>query len=127
MAMLARGKRAPTHNVILYALLAIVWVGLGVVALAGWLPGNPTAGEVHLARELGAAGVFVGWMHAWCIRNYERRLGVHLGLMVFAALFAAIHWYDWTVDRRDLSSPVVSSVPLLLLAAMLGSSRTRTG
>jgi hypothetical protein len=116
--------RMRTLHLALYGLLALLWTVLGVGGLAGLLPGNPTAEEVHLARELGAAAVFVGWMHAWCMRNYERRLPVHLGLTLFAALFAAIHWHDWIGEQRSLASPLVSSLPFLVLASMLVPSAT---
>ena len=83
------------------------------------------ARRAHLLRELGAAIVFVGLMHLWCIRNYERRLPVHSGLLVFAALFAVIHWREWMLGAREWTSPVVNSVPLVVLAAMLPGRRER--
>ena len=110
-------------NQLLYALFALLWIGLGVGALAGLQSGNPPVEEVHLGRELGAAVVFVGFMHAWCLVHYERRIAVHLGLMLFAVLFAGIHWYDWAGGRRGIVSPLVNSIPLVVLAVMLRRGR----
>ena len=46
----------------------------------------------HLIREQGAEGVFIGIMAIWCFFNFERCRPVHLALLLFAALFAGIHW-----------------------------------
>ena len=46
----------------------------------------------HLAREEGAAFVFVGCMLLWCVRHFDRRRAVHLAMILFTGLMAAIHW-----------------------------------
>jgi uncharacterized membrane protein len=73
----------------------------------------------HLVREQGAGFVFIGLMALWCLLRPDARRGVHLALVVFTALFAAIHWYAFAVDRRNLVSPLVNSVPVTVLLISL--------
>ena len=77
----------------------------------------------HLVREEGALGVFVGLMAFWCLLHFEQRRPVHLALLLFAALFAAIHWAEYFQGRRHLLSPMANSVPFLALAATLPIGR----
>lgn len=72
----------------------------------------------HVLREGGAGGIFVGLMSIWCIFNYERRAAVHYFLIVFAFLMAAIHWFDYLTGHRQLMSPLINSVPLIVLLVM---------
>jgi hypothetical protein len=77
----------------------------------------------HILREQGAAAIFIGLMAFWCIFNYERRRGVHYGLMVFAFLLAAIHWGDHFAGHLPWISPVYNSVPFAVLLAMAALDR----
>jgi len=98
--------------------------GTLAVAAGGYSVFGPVEGTVeerHLLRELGAGGVFIGLMAFWCLANFERRRAVTLALMVFAALFAGIHWHEWLLDRRTILSPLLNTVPLAALA--LGAPR----
>lgn len=72
----------------------------------------------HIFREQAAMAIFVGCMFLWCIFNYERRTPVHLCLMGFAFLLAAIHWFDYLTGHLNWMSPVYNTVPFILLAAM---------
>jgi hypothetical protein len=110
-------------NQVLYGVLALLWIALGTGALVGLAPAEHTAEEIHVTRELGAATVFLGFMHAWCIRNRGRRRAVHFGLMLFAALFAGIHWRDWAVGLRTLPSPLLNSLPFALLLLIAWNDR----
>lgn len=69
----------------------------------------------HLVREQGAGFVFIGLMALWGLLRPDARRGVHLALVVFTALFAAIHWYAFALDQRNLVSPLVNSVPVTVL------------
>jgi hypothetical protein len=71
----------------------------------------------HLVREQGAEGVFIGLMALWCLAHFAQRRPVHYALLVFASLFALIHWAEYLGGRRPLASPLVNSVPFLLLIA----------
>lgn len=75
-----------------------------------------TALTTHLVREQAAGGVFIGAMALWCFFHFERRRPVHLALLLFTALFAAIHWAEYVIARRALVSPLVNSAPFALLA-----------
>jgi hypothetical protein len=75
-----------------------------------------TATTTHLVREQAAGGVFVGAMALWCFFQFQRRRPVHLALLLFTALFAAVHWAEYLSARRTLVSPLVNSAPFALLA-----------
>ena len=82
----------------------------------------------HIFREEGAAAIFVGLMSLWCIFNYERRRSVHYFLIVFAVLIAAIHWFDYFAGHLPWMSPLINSVPFIVLTTMavLSGSRDST-
>ncbi len=104
-----------------YALIGALAVLLGVAALL--MPALALPPEAHspltahLIREQGAEGVFIGLMAFWCLAHFEQRRPVHYALLLFSALFASIHWAEYFANRRHLLSPLVNSVPFLLLGA----------
>jgi len=116
-------------NQIIYGLFGAVAILLGVAVLV--FPGVLTSEEertlpmIHVLREEGAAGVFVGLMSLWCIFNYEKRAAVHYFLIVYTFLMAAIHWFDYLTGHRHLISPLVNTVPLLVLSIMAVAGRLR--
>ena len=77
----------------------------------------------HILREQGAAAIFVGLMAYWCIFNYERRRAVHYFLVVFALLLAVIHWHDHFAGHLRWTSPIVNTVPFVVLLIMAVFSR----
>jgi hypothetical protein len=79
----------------------------------------------HILREQGAAAIFVGLMALWCIFNYERRRAVHYFLMVFALLLAVIHWHDHFAWHLRWMSPIINTVPFVVLLIMAAFSRPR--
>lgn len=92
---------------------------LGVIA-----PGMfPLPTDSHFVREASAAAVFIGLMLLWCIPNYDRRHTVHAFFMILTLLMALIHWYEFFLDRRSWTSPIINSVPFLAFAAMVPTSR----
>jgi hypothetical protein len=103
----------------------------GVYAVFGWLailagvavlvqpsllirPGDPAV-VAHLLREEAAAFVFIGLMFLWARRHFSSRRPVHFSFMVFTALFAAVHWIDFFDDAGRIWSPLLNTVPFLLL------------
>ena len=97
---------------ILYGAAALLFpAGLESEAVESWR-------FAHILREQGAAAIFVGLMAFWCIFNYERRGVVHYFLMVFALLLAVIHWHDHFAGHLRWTSPIVNSVPLIVLLIM---------
>ena len=104
-----------------YGVFGALALGLGILALFNPALALPPDAHspltVHLIREQGAEGVFIGVMAGWCLFNFERRRPVHLALLLFAALFAAIHWAEYFNARRHLASPLLNSVPFVALLA----------
>jgi hypothetical protein len=103
----------------------------GVVALlrpAIILPDVYSHLAAHLIREEAACFIFVGLMFFWCFFHVDERRPVHLALLAFTAIFAGIHWADYLRDLRDLRSPLVNTLPVLILAvtAPWASNRRRT-
>jgi hypothetical protein len=115
-------KQMKKVNQIIYGIFGALVILIGVVSLMfqGLLisEAHRTLELSHILREGGAAGIFVGLMSIWCIFNYERRAAVHYFLIVFALLMAAIHWFDYFTGHRHLMSPLINSVPVLVLSVM---------
>jgi hypothetical protein len=80
-------------------------------------PDSYSPAAAHLVQEQAAGGVFIGLMALWCARHRELNRPVHLALLVFTFLFAAIHWMEFVHARRTIASPLVNSIPFLLLLA----------
>jgi hypothetical protein len=109
-----------TFTVMVYGLFGTMAIVAGLAALVMpslALPAGASTGLTnHLVREEAAAFVFIGLMFIWCLRNYERRHSVHFPLLVFIVLFAGVHWMDYVRDRADIMSPLVNTIPVILLA-----------
>jgi hypothetical protein len=107
-------------TVAVYGLFGTLAIAAGLVAFVAPAVALPpdavTPLTSHLTRELSSAFVFIGLMFFWCIRHYSQRRPVHVAFLVFIALFAGVHWQDYFTDRRDLISPLLNSVPVVLLA-----------
>ena len=103
----------------IYLIFGALAVLAGVAALAMpslILAENTTPLTSHLVREEAAAFVFIGLMFFWCLRHFAARGPVHFALLLFTVLFAGIHWFDYLGSRRSLVSPLVNTLPALLLA-----------
>jgi hypothetical protein len=104
-----------------YGLFGSLGVLLGIAVLLkpalALPPDSYSPVTAHLVREQGAEGVFIGLMALWCLAHFGQRRSVHYALLVFASLFALIHWAEYAGGRQQLASPLVNSVPLLLLVA----------
>ena len=114
-------------NKFIYGVFGVVAILLGVAVLV--FPNSLTSEAertlplVHVLREEGAAGVFIGLMSIWCIFNYEKRTVVHYFLIVYAFLMAAIHWFEYMTGHRHLMSPLLNSVPFAMFGVMALLSR----
>ena len=117
-------------NQIIYGIFGTLGILFGVVALLFPEMLISEAGRsglvIHILREEGAAGIFIGLMAIWCIFNYEKRVAVHYFLIVFAFLMAAIHWFDYLTGHRHLMSPLVNTAPFVVLVLMALMSRSQT-
>ena len=104
-----------------YGIFGTLAIGLGILALfkpAVALPSEAYSPlTAHLIREQGAQGVFIGLMAFFCLFHFDARRPVHLALLVFTALFAVIHWAEYFQARRQISSPLVNSLPFLVFLA----------
>jgi hypothetical protein len=113
---------------LVYGLFGTLATALGLLVLldpAVALPAEALSPlTVHLIREQGAEGVFIGLMAFWCLFHFEQRRPVHLALVLFTALFAAVHWVEYVHARRALMSPLVNSLPFL--AFLLTTPFTRS-
>src|SRR4030095_2028045 len=111
----------------LFGGLATIAGAVSLVAPATVLPDGRSPLAAHLIREEAAAFVFIGLMFFWCIRHYDHRRPVHLGLLLFTALFAGIHWHDYLRDQRSLLSPLINTLPMLALAVTAPLARAPAG
>ena len=102
----------------IYAIFGGLALAAGVAALImpSLILGDDTSPlTAHLVREEAAAFVFIGLMFFWCLNHFEQRRPVHFAFLVFTGLFALIHWGDYMNDQRNLLSPVVNTLPVLIL------------
>lgn len=111
----------------LYALAGLGAAGagaIGVVAPGPLLPADAlTPLAAHLAREEAAAFVFIGAMLLWSARHVERARPVHLAMVLFTALFAAIHWAGYFGQPSNLAAAAVNTVPFVLFAVTVPARR----
>jgi uncharacterized membrane protein len=111
---------------VLFGVLALVAGAVALVAPGVIIPDATSSPLiVHLTREEGAAFVFIGLMFFWCISHYEQRRPVHLAFLVFIVLFAGIHWHGYLQNQADIMSPVINTIPVLLLAITAPFARAR--
>ncbi len=101
---------------VLFGSLAVIAGLVAVVMPAFFVPPDLLSSYArHLVQEQGAGFVFIGLMFLWCVRNFERRAPVHLGLLLFTALMAGIHWAGYIGCPRSIVSPVANTIPFVLL------------
>jgi uncharacterized membrane protein len=107
-------------TVAIYALFGTLALIAGLVALVApsaiVAEASPSSLISHLTREEGASFVFIGLMFFWCISHYEQRRPVHFAFLVFIVLFAGIHWHGYLQNQADIMSPIINTIPVLLLA-----------
>lgn len=105
---------------VLYGLVAAGALAAGVIGVMapGMIVPEVAASPLtaHLAREEGAAFVFIGLMAIWCLRHFDQRRPVHYAFVVFTALFAAIHWEGYLRSGEYLRGAVVNTVPFIAFA-----------
>ena len=112
-----------TFTLVIYAAAGAGALLAGIVALI--VPGQilppdaRTPLTIHLIREEAAAFVFIGMMLLWCVRNFERRRPIHIGLVVFTGLFAVIHWLGYLEDGSVSLSAIVNTIPFLVFSVTL--------
>jgi hypothetical protein len=109
----------------LYWLVAAFSVAAGLVAVvapSAILP-DLTPLASHLAREEGAAFVFIGLVAAWCARHPEFRRPAHYAFLVLTGLFSGIHWWGYLSTSGYAAAALVNSIPFAAFAATLPATR----
>jgi hypothetical protein len=100
-------------NITLYIFIGAVSLIIGGAAFfmaPNYAPVD-SAEVVHIIREGGSGGLFVGLISIYCAFNYHQTKGVHYALLTFFLLFSGLHWYDFFNDLRPLSSGLINSIP----------------
>lgn len=119
-----------TFTRIIYAVFGALALIAGVVALISpgviLPPDLRTPVTQHLIREEAAAFVFIGMMLLWCVRHFDRRQPVHIGLVVFTGLFAVIHWLGFFDSGRVSLSAIANTIPFAIFLVTLPRTRNAT-
>jgi hypothetical protein len=113
----------------MYVVFGTLAVAAGAIALfvpSLAIPEARSGLTAHLVREQAAGFVFIGLMFFWCLRHFEQRRPVHLALLLFTSLFAAIHWADYVRSGHYLVGPLVNTLPVIALAATAPFVERRT-
>ena len=119
----------PTFAKAVYGLFGVLALAASAIVLV-WPSAvvNATDPPVirHLLQEQAAAFVFIGLMCFWCRQHFSQRKPVHTALVVFAVLYAAVHW--WGVLDGDSPSPgSYATLALVFVLAAMWPRRTGTG
>ena len=112
----------------LYWLVAAFGIAAGllaVVAPSAILP-DLTPLASHLAREEGAAFVFIGLVAAWCARHPEAGRPAHYAFLILTALFSGIHWWGYLSSGGYAGGALVNTIPFAAFAATLPAVHART-
>lgn len=72
----------------------------------------------HLLQEFGCSLAFMGLMSLWYSFNLKKGRVVGLLLVLFFVLLALVHWIDFFKGNLPIASPLINSVPMLVLAAL---------
>lgn len=126
----------------IYWILAVVNLANGLWMLAsppGWFVGIPAAvpdtGPLnpHFVRDVGVAYSVCGVGFAWCAKNLDRALPVHVGITLFYVGHALTHVFDiltgalplahWLIDTPAVFAPTIL---LLLMIPPLRERETAT-
>jgi len=69
----------------------------------------------HITIEFGAAFLTVGLLHVWSIFNSEKSTSTNYILLLFWFMMSAIHWVEFMNGNRTINSPLINSIPLILM------------
>ena len=121
----------------LYCLTGLIFLlaGTSVLSLGtGLLPGavkdlilNVAHGEdntLHILQEFSSLMVFAGLISLWSVWHYDRSRFFHWAMTAFWALFALVHWFDFTGGFHVGTGQVINSVPVVLFL-LVGLLRLR--
>jgi hypothetical protein len=97
----------------LYALL-----GLGAVAAGVWFGFRPVEGAGHLHLEIGSGLMTIGALSLLVAWRFPQSWPWRAVIILFFALIAVVHWYDFVNEGVPLLSPLLNSVPILAIAAV---------
>ena len=119
----------PTFAKAVYLLFGVLALAASAVVLF-WPSALVDASDppviTHLLQEQAAAFVFIGLMCLWCRQHFSQRQPVHTALLVFAVLYAGVHW--WGVLDGDSPSPgSYATLALVVLLAAISPRRIGTG
>ncbi|MEZ4778333.1 MAG: hypothetical protein R2786_03025 [Flavobacteriaceae bacterium] len=70
---------------------------------------------IHTTMELGAAILPIGFLLIWSALNPKKVQKLNYFFILFFLLFASIHWYEYLLGNRQIESPLLNSIPLILI------------
>lgn len=73
----------------------------------------------HFLKETGAAVITLGVFHLWGVFNFQKMSQPNYILLLFWVIMAGIHWYEFAVGNRTISSPLINSIPTLLMTLVI--------
>ena len=82
---------------------------------------------VHLAQELGVTLVGISTILLWATFNVEKVGSLIYAFLLFAMLFGGIHWMEYFEGNRKILSPLINSLPFVLLSIAFLFQRKNQG
>lgn len=74
--------------------------------------------KVHILQEFGCSLAFLGLISWWYSFNLDKGKAINLILTIFFVLLALVHWIDFFKGNLSITSPLINSIPMLVLTVM---------
>lgn len=116
---------------ILYGILGFVFTIGGIIGLIypklNIAENQHTIPElIHTTMELGAAITPIGMLLIWSAFSSNKTVTLEYFYLIFFLLFSTVHWYEFLLGNRQIFSPVINSIPLLMIIVIFILPRNST-
>ena len=74
---------------------------------------------VHFTKEMGAAVLTLGLVFGYALFNLEKMEKLNYILLFFWLVMGGIHWLEFFQGNRTFVSPLINSIPFLLMGMVI--------
>lgn len=76
-------------------------------------------GFAHILKETGAAVIAIAALHFFGLFKFEKMTEINIILLLFWVIMAGIHWYEFILGNRTITSPLINSIPAILIIIVI--------